>query len=727
MRRAALLLAFAAACIDPQTDGPSDAGLPSAAALTTPHAPCTMQEGGLKALDCQAINIVETTIPMVMGGMPATAQVTHLTPTPTALVSASITGAGFTFADVTCPGMTTCTFSPNKPLPYMLGVQCSMPGSGILIVQGTNGMMDTDSAQLTCLSSGPTISVTPSTITPPLLTSVGMPVVAPQLITVTNNGIGNLNYTVSNTDPAQWQLVNGTCSGFPNCTLAGGGASHTFGVQFTPSTHHAMPVVNTFTFDGGAAGMPTVQASGTGTGAVLSVMPASHDFLQLAKGTLGTQMITVTNTGNAPMNVSFVPPTSPFGTSAAALSNIMPNESRTFDATCQSATPTGPQAGAILLMSDAYLPAGGMQNITLQCEVLDTDLQVTPNPIAFGEVKKGSGDRTIDVTLTNASTVTEKVNSVAIVDGPAALSRSGFSNGDIAGNTSRTVSVKLSTANEVDLANAKLEIQLLGQPTPLAVPVQGRVVVPSARIMPEALDLGTACIGSPVHGLVTLVNDGSATLMVDQPTMDQAFVAESTSTFPVSLAGASQISVDVSPAMMNAGNARGVLSWMVSALGEPLRTFTVPVELTYIPTGTAVSPAKLDFGQLDVALVSAASTVTLRNCDVAPVVLRVEGLSAERGPLDAWQIDPGMIERTLASQETLTIAARFTPKRSGLHHARVVVRVDDEQRFIDLLGEGLGPVLDKASLYACDCSTSRPLTAWPIPLALLLVVRRRRR
>jgi hypothetical protein len=177
---------------------------------------------------------------------------------------------------------------------------------------------------------------------------------------------------------------------------------------------------------------------------------------------------------------------------------------------------------------------------------------------------------------------------------------------------------------------------------------------------------------------------------------------------------------------MNAGNASGMLSWMVSALGEPLRTFTVPVELTYIPTGTAVSPAKLDFGRLDVSLVSSASVVTLRNCDAAPVTLRVEGLSAERGPVDAWQIDPAMVERTLASQETLTITARFTPKRTGLHHAKIVVRVDGEQRFVDLLGEGLGPVLDKASLYACDCSSSRPLSAWPIPLALLLVLRRRR-
>lgn len=727
MRLVVMVLALGA-CIDPpivQEDGrPSDAGLPRSN-LVAPHIPCTMQEGGMNPLDCQAINIVETNIAMAVGGMPATAQIANLTPTPTQLVSAAITnGTGFTFTDVNCFGMTTCAFSPTKALPYMLGVQCSMPGTAVLSVQGAKGMMDTDSAMLTCLSPGPTISVTPSTIAP-LMSPVGVPVIAPQQITVTNNGTGTLSYTVLDSDPAQWQLVNGTCVGYPNCTLPGGGTSHTFDVQFTPASHHSMPVFATFTFDGGAAGMPTVQVSGTGAGAVLSATPVTHDFLQLAKSTLGTQTITVTNTGNAPMNVTIGQPSPPFAVSATSLPNIAPNESRTFDATCQSATATGPQAGAILLMSDAYAPAAGMQNITLACEVLDTDVQVTPNPIAFGEVRKGSGDRTIEVTLANGSSATEKVTSVALVDHPDALSRSGFTAGDLPGNTSRTLSVKLATDAVVDLATSKLEIQLAGQPTPLAVPVQGKVVVPSARVMPEVLDLGTACIGAPVTGQVTMVNDGSATLTVERPTMDQGFVAQSMSAFPVALTAANEISVQVAPASMDIGSAAGSLSWSTSALGAPLQTFVVPVDVTYIPTGTAVSPARLEFGQLDISLVSSASVVTLRNCDAAPVTVRVEGLAADRGPLTAWQIDPASVERTLAAQETLTIAARFAPARTGRHQARIVLRVGDEQRFVDLVGEGLGPLVEPASLYACDCNSSRPLTAWPVPFAVLLVLRRR--
>jgi hypothetical protein len=105
--------------------------------------------------------------------------------------------------------------------------------------------------------------------------------------------------------------------------------------------------------------------------------------------------------------------------------------------------------------------------------------------------------------------------------------------------------------------------------------------------------------------------------------------------------------------------------------------------------------------------------------------VRVEGLSAERGPLDVWQIEPSTLERTLASQETLTIAARFAPKRSGRHSANIVIRVDGEQRLVNLTGNALGQTVDKASLYACDCSSSKPWAAWPIGLVVVFVLRRR--
>lgn len=728
--RLAIGVAMLAACVDPMAieNGPSDAGIAFTAPLVA-HAPCIMQEGGLQALDCQAINIVESSIPMVAGGAVATANVQALGATPTQLVSATLTGMGYTFADVNCPGATTCTFA-NQPLPYMLGVQCATAGiTGSLMVQGTNGMMDTDVAGLTCATPGPTISVTPSMIGP-LSTPVGTPLTAPQTIQVTNNGTGTLSYSVMNTDPTQWQLmpINASCPTFPNCSLAGGGGMDLFEVTFDPAMHHDTPTVATFTFDGGTAGMPTVQATGSGTGAVLEVSPTSHDFLQLARGALGTREITITNTGNAPMNVSLTGALPPFGATQTSFTNIMPGGSRTFDATCQSATEVTPAAsGTIIFMSDAYMPVGGMQTLSLQCEVLATDLQVTPNPVDFLEVKRGSPERTIDVMLFNASSVAETVTSVQLAGNPSSLSRSGFSSGQIPGGESRTVTLKLTTGSVVDLAQTKLEIQLQGQPSALAVPVQGKVVEASARVMPEMLDLGTACIGSRVSGIVTMINDGTATLMLDQPTMDQSFVAQSSSTFPLSLAANGQVGVEVTPAMMTVGNAKGVLSWPVHAFGQLLQTFSIPVDLTYIPTGTAVSPARLEFGQLDVALISPPSTVTLRNCDPDPINVRIEGLSAVKGALTAWQIEPAMGERTLASQETLTIAARFAPTKAGRHEANIVVLVNTEQKLVPLTGDALGPLLEKTSLYACDCSTSTPWDAWPVPLVLLVVLRRRRR
>lgn len=73
------------------------------------------------------------------------------------------------------------------------------------------------------------------------------------------------------------------------------------------------------------------------------------------------------------------------------------------------------------------------------------------------------------------------------------------------------------------------------------------------------------------------------------------------------------------------------------------------------------------------------------------------------------------------------IAARFAPKRTGRHESKMVLRVSGEQQFVNLTGEALGPALEKASLYACDCSSSKPWAAWPVGIVVVLVLRRRRR
>ena len=46
----------------------------------------------------------------------------------------------------------------------------------------------------------------------------------------------------------------------------------------------------------------------------------------------------------------------------------------------------------------------------------------------------------------------------------------------------------------------------------LSYPITGKVVTAHAHLTPRTLDLGTACVGTPIVGNVTMVNDGTATL-----------------------------------------------------------------------------------------------------------------------------------------------------------------------------------------------------------------------
>lgn len=718
------------ACVAVPRDGepPNDA---AGVAHALPYIPCTMQEAGAgTGSDCQAIDIAQSTIALGAGGS-AFATVQQLVPLPvTMLVSATITGSGvFTFTDPACAGLQSCTFTPNKSLVYALGIACSNAGpQGILQVAGTNGPVDVDSTVLTCVSAGPTISVTPVMLSP-FTAPVGASSTAQQVV-VTNNGSGSLNYSVAQTDATQWQLSSPSCPGFPTCILGGSGMSHTFDVVFTPDQHHSIPTTETFTFNGGMAGTRTVQASGTGMGAVLDVAPVSHDFLQLPLGGLGTQTFTITNGGNAPLTANLTPPVPPFGVSQTSFPSIPAGDSRTFEATCQSSVALGPTTGTATVSSNAYTlgngAPGGTQVLSFDCEVLPTELQVTPNPVSFGEVRRGATPPTMTVTLTNPLPSAVEVSSIALVAAPDALTITGFDGGAVPPSSSRMLALRLATGSEVDLADAKLLVNVVGVATPLAVPVRGKVVVPSAKIIPGKLDLGTVCVGSTVGAAVAMVNDGTAMVTAEMPTMDQGFAARTMSSFPTALAAGDSVAVEVVPAATTAGGARGTLSWTARALGSLLEEFSVPVDVTYISSGAALSPARLEFGEVDAETISYARSVRLENCDQLPVLVGVEGLSAARNDLGAWQIDPLMLQQTLAAHESIIVTARFRPPRSGHYEAKIVLTVEGEQRFVPLFGDGLGRRIDPASLYACSCATASPLQGLPIVLVVFFVIRRRR-
>jgi len=356
-------------------------------------------------------------------------------------------------------------------------------------------------------------------------------------------------------------------------------------------------------------------------------------------------------------------------------------------------------------------------------------VQVMPSTLDFGEVRKElGGQRAIDVMITNPGAPV-MLQSVTLSKAVSGLSLEPPMTGMLDTNETRLATIRLSTDNDTVLGDVSLRIKVDAD---LAFPITGKVVTPKAYVTPAALDLGTACIGTSVTGNVMLVNDGTATLHVQPPTMDNSFTPlfVSPTMYPADGSGAtlspsSSAIAGVTPSSSSVGPITGMLTWSVDAPGAPFR---VPVTLDYIEEGAALSPRQLGFGSIEVDTTSLQQKITLQNCNATPIIVRVEGLQNVQGGVDAWDVQPRLVEKPLGRHDTLEIFARFVPKQAGKHVARVKLVVDGEPRYVELTGDASGIIRERASLYGCDCSSGgSPWSASPFGAVLWMLLRRRRR
>ena len=691
-----------------------------------------MGSGSDGGMDCKGLDILESMIPLVPMGS-ASAQVHSITGFTDQLVSASISGAGFAFSTPGCSAL-ACDFSAMpKLLPFSLAITCTatdgMPHGGLLTVQGAQGPSDTDSAILQCAGSAsmPLISVAP-----PMLDAGNVAVGATKdlAFSVTNNGTATLTYSIELSPPLpEWAATapGSLCLAPATCTVAPGGGSSVVGVRFAPATHGISTSSVSITSN---AGPRTVDLVGTGVGSRIAVIdPADFDidFGTIPRSSTANRTISVTAIGNLPVSISASSPGAPFAIAPPQLA-LSPGTPQDFTVSCSSATATPPTDRTITLDSpNAY--ALEAMTIAVHCEVANTQLAVAPTTFDFMERRKGTPRQSLPFTISNPGPFAANVTAVGLAGAPAplllAVDGGGFPRmlpigGVITGR------LDLDTEEDVDLAQTAPELEIAVDGEQLVYPVTGKVTTPSAYVTPEKLELGTACIGTQVSGTLMMINNGTARLTMERPEMDASFTPrfESPTSYPSPLLAGTMATLGVSPAVQAPGELSATLTWAVDAPRSP---FVIPVSLAYIETGTAVSPASITVAPVTVGQISNRYTVTLQNCNAAPVVVTVDGVIATRGEVAAWQVQPRTDERTLAPQDKLTITVAFAPRRHGRHVAQIELGIDGEERSVSLEGDGIDPGFKRTSFYACACSSRGTAHGWPIVIAVAFVVLRRRR
>jgi MYXO-CTERM domain-containing protein len=476
------------------------------------------------------------------------------------------------------------------------------------------------------------------------------------------------------------------------------------------------------------ASAPAAAAPHPADGPILSVTrPTSFelDFGTIALGQLASRDVSIHNPGTAPLQVTLGAPGGPF--TAPAEASIAPGATATFAVTCRSMTPLARVDEALTLTSNAQ--QSNTAAIDLHCAVADTRLEVTPGALDLVEVRRGAPPTMLAIVLENPGPDPMLLDHVRLAGAPPALRLAPETAEDqpLLAGEAFPLALTLTPAEERDLDGAKLSISVDG--VALELPISGKVVTPAARVSPAALDLGTACIGTEVTGVVRLINSGTATLMMQQPELDRSFRAllDHPGDYPAALAPGTTATVGVTPETTMIGSIDGTLTWDVDAPAGP---FSVPVTLRYIDAGTAISPRSAIFGSVEVAQTSPRQTITLENCNPQPIRLAIEGVTASAGDVDAWDVSPREDERTLGPRDKLQISAAFRPRRAGRHVAYIRVAIDGAPGEIELSGDALGGLPEPTSFYACSCSgggAGSPAPGAPIAAAVLLVLRRRRR
>jgi uncharacterized protein (TIGR03382 family) len=578
------------------------------------------------------------------------------------------------------------------------------------------------------LASMPLISVAPTAID-----AGDVPVGAPSdhVFAITNPGTETLTFSLllSAGAPA-WTAPGSPCIAPAQCAVAPGGGSPV-ALRFLPAVHGASAGSIRITSN---AGSRSVEVTGNGLGSRIAVTDPSDgdlDFGTLPRGTTTNRPIEVTAIGNAPVSVTAAASDAPFSVAPAAPAALalQPGQVKTFTASCGSPTAIGPVSGTIALDSpDAY--GLDLDSIAVHCKIANTVVGVAPSELDLGEVRRDTPAPVLPFTISNPGTLAATITAVELAGAPAALSLAvdggGFPRALPAGG-SIDGRLTLSTGDDLDLAKSGPTLRIAVDGEQLVYPAIGKVTTPAAYVTPEKLELGTACLGSGVTAVVSMINSGTARLTMEPPEVTPTFELDlqSPPSYPAPLLAGTTATLGIAPVNEAPGAVSGTLTWAVDA---PRAPFTIPVSLAFIDSGTAISPASLNFSTVKVNEVSVRHMVKLENCSAAPVMVSVDGVISSRGGTAAWKVEPNRDARTLAPRDKLTIGVAFAPQRHGRHVAQLQLGVDGELRTVTLEGDALGEPIEPTSFYACNCgSAGSPAAGGPLALAVLAVLRRRRR
>jgi len=421
----------------------------------------------------------------------------------------------------------------------------------------------------------------------------------------------------------------------------------------------------------------------------LGITPNPIAFGNVTIGAPGTQVVTLTNTGTAAINVTAIASNNLVFTHNAVLPmNILAGQTATFNVVFTS-TAVGAQNGILTVTHN------GTNGPTITANITGTGLAApastlgaTPNPIAFGNVTIGAAPGTQVVTLTNTGTAAIAVSAV-VSDNVVFTHNAALPINILAGQTATFNAIFTPTAAGAQGGNLTITHNGVNGPT-LVVPMTGTGVAPIVAVLtinPNPVNFGAVIVGAPASSLnVVLTNAGAVgapSILISSLTLGGADAAQFQLTplgAPVTLPAGQSYSFAVGFAPNAAGNFAATITVAhdngtatpTNAVINVTGSATAPVA-----SGLQAAPLSLNFGVVTLpsdpnavadpnfALASPAQSVTLTyNGNVGDPAVTISGVTLTGANADSFR-HSFTAPITLNVGDSTSITVTFTPFSAG--------------------------------------------------------------
>jgi Abnormal spindle-like microcephaly-assoc'd, ASPM-SPD-2-Hydin/Protein of unknown function (DUF1573) len=569
----------------------------------------------------------------------------------TGTTTASITQATFSNPQFSLPGATfPMSMATGQSSNWTVAVTPTSAGTitGTLTVLGSDG------------SSSATLNLSATAVTPGAQISLSSSAV--QFGTVSIGSTGNANLAISNTGGSDLSISVISITG-PEFGLTGistpktisAGQSVPVALTFKPTAAGALSGSLTITSNDPTNPTMTVSLNGTGSTAAvgqLQDVPSSLSFGSVSVGSSGTKQITLSNTGNAAVQITSI---AAAGTGFSVNGLTVPytlNPSATTTLNVIFAPTTGGSvSGNITVISDAN---GSPLKIPVSGTGLQAGLSVTPSSFAYGSVVDGqTKSQTFTITNTGGSSLT--ISQLAISG--AGYSLSGLTTpASLAAGANTTFSAVFAPTTAGSLAGT-VTVSSNAANSPATISLSGTGVASTVTLSanPTGLSFGNVVAGSSSTKTVTLTNSGNSSLTISNVTVAAKDVTETGITLPLTLAaGKTQtMSVKFSP------TAAETVSGNITVTNSQGSSTVVSVSGTGTQAGINLTPSSASFGNV---VVGAANSQTIQVSNPGNATLTITQASVTDSGFSTNGLN---LPLSINPGQSSTFNAQFQPSATG--------------------------------------------------------------